>query len=679
MYLRMYFLESRAMLKRTKACLLFIALVVAFMAPLAADAAGLGRLTVTSTPGQPFKAEIDLVAVKKEEKLSLSARLAPQETFRQANVDYLPLLSTFKATVETRSDGLPYVKIVSPQAVAEPLLNMLVELNWPSGRLLREYTVVLAQPENDAHPPAKPVIQAGSNGSAKGEPAIEKTHEKTHSSIKHEAKTPVVAESAPQAVKTPGVYGPVKQGDTLGGIVNNIPLPTGTSFNQMLVALRRANPDAFIDNNMHQLMAGPVLRIPDGGEIAAVSPAEANKEIRVQTVDWNQRRLPSAVVVAEELKQTITGKIDRTVEADGIAAREPATEVLKLSKGVEPWNADKDASNMGSSLGEKKSEQPGAQDRLHAMEEDVTAKSRALREANERIALLEKNIKELQQLLELKNLALAEMQKRTEGIRPGTATASVLPATVPLQPELDRGSPVAAQPPAQPVTLSINPPISQLPSSGTEANEPEQVAANQATADEAAETVEIAKPAQSAKLTHEQTPGADTGTRTRGKGTIIDDLVANFEYLGGALVLLITGIVGVSMARGPKSSSLFDSDEDAISSVPPSQPRDRAQGTLVSPGADTAGLAHEAGPVAFTEREVADIGLNTDGVRSAEQLKEEFEKRDTHWHEIVNKVDLARAYREMGDKDAARQILQEVIEEGDARQQESARLMLANL
>ncbi len=677
MYFTYVFLESRAMLKRTKACLLFIALIL----PLAAGAAGLGRLTVTSAPGQPFKAEIDLVAVKKEEKLSLSARLAPQETFRQANVDYLPLLSTFKTTVETRSDGLPYVKIVSPQAVAEPLLNMLVELNWPSGRLLREYTVVLTQPENDAHPPAKPLIQANSPGSVKGDPATEKTHEKNHSSIKHGEKTPVVAESAPQAFKTPGVYGPVKQGDTLGGIANNIPLPTGTSFNQMLVALHRANPDAFIDNNMHQLKAGPVLKIPDSGEIAEVSPAEANKEIQVQTVDWNQRRLPSAVAVAEELKQTVTGKIDRTVEADGIAAREPATEVLKLSKGAEPWNAANDASNMGSNPGEKKSEQPGTQDRLHAMEEDVTAKSRALREANERIALLEKNIKELQQLLELKNLALAEMQKRAEG-RPGAATASVPPATVSLQSAPGPEAPVAAQPPAQPVSRSISPQISQLPSSGIEANEPEQVAANQATADEAAETVEIAKSVQPAKLTHEQASGVDTGTgtRTRGKDTIIDDLVANFEYLGGALVLLITGIVGVSMVRGPKSSSLFDSDEDAVSSsVPYSQPRDSAQGTLVSPGADTAGLAHEVAPASFTERDVAGTGLNTGGTRSAEQMKEEFEKRDTHWHEIVNKVDLARAYREMGDEDAARQILQEVIDEGDARQQESARLMLANL
>ena len=99
---------------------------------------------------------------------------------------------------------------------------------------------------------------------------------------RHDGKMPV-AESLASG-KTHTVYGPVKQGDTLGGIAKDIVLPSGASFNQMLVALHRANPDAFIDGNMHQLKAGPVLKIPDSNEIAAISPAEANQEVQVQTV-----------------------------------------------------------------------------------------------------------------------------------------------------------------------------------------------------------------------------------------------------------------------------------------------------------------------------------------------------------------------------------------------------------
>ena len=275
---------------------------------------------------------------------------------------------------------------------------------------------------------------------------------------------------------------------------------------------------------------------------------------------------------AEELKQTVTGKIDRTVEADNFTAREPAKEVLKLSKGAEPWDSNKDASNMGANLGTgsgpRQSEQAGAQARLEAMEEDIIAKSRALREANERIALLEKNIKELQQLLELKNLTLAEMQNRAEAVQPVAAAVSVQPAATSPQPESGPEAVAVAQPLILPST--------QVSSSGIEANDTEQAAASPAdpaSPQSADEPVEIAKPVQLAKLTPEPIQGTDAGARARprdkGTGTIIDDLVANFEYLGGALVLLITGIVGVSMVRAPKSSSLFDSDEDSISQSRP--------------------------------------------------------------------------------------------------------------
>ncbi|HEU4855066.1 MAG TPA: fimbrial protein FimV, partial [Nitrosospira sp.] len=106
-------------------------------------AAGLGRLTVNSVQGQPFKAEIDLVTVTTEEKSSLNAHLASLDVFRKVNVDYSPLLSTFRTTIEIHPDGQPYIRIVSPQPVDEPFLNILIELNWASGRLLREYTALL--------------------------------------------------------------------------------------------------------------------------------------------------------------------------------------------------------------------------------------------------------------------------------------------------------------------------------------------------------------------------------------------------------------------------------------------------------------------------------------------------------------------------------------------------------
>ena len=135
-------------------CLFLIVLV----APCALHAAGLGNLTLNSYLGQPFKAEIDLVAVRKEEIPSLVASLASRDTFRQANVDYAPFLFTFEISVENRADGQPYIKIISPQRVVEPFLSMLIELNWSSGRLIREYTVLLDPPE-DVLLPTAPAVQ----------------------------------------------------------------------------------------------------------------------------------------------------------------------------------------------------------------------------------------------------------------------------------------------------------------------------------------------------------------------------------------------------------------------------------------------------------------------------------------------------------------------------------------
>lgn len=287
-------------------------LLIVFLSPVLVHAAGLGRLTVNSGLGQPFKAEINLVSVEKEEKASLTARLAPQEIFRQVNVDYLPLLSTFKASIESQPDGSAYIRIVSPQPVSEPLLNILIELNWPSGRVLREYTVVLAPPEINAHPPVTPVTQTPLPASVKAEPA---TAEKPGVPVKGsviDENMPVTGHASGSKAHT--VYGPVKHGDTLSGIVKNIVPPPGVSFNQMLVAVHRANRDAFFGNNMHQLRMGPILRIPDNGEIGAITAEEADREVKIQTADWNRRKVAEVAGAAKELKQTDTGQMESAAD-----------------------------------------------------------------------------------------------------------------------------------------------------------------------------------------------------------------------------------------------------------------------------------------------------------------------------------------------------------------------------
>ncbi|HWN30577.1 MAG TPA: fimbrial protein FimV, partial [Burkholderiales bacterium] len=105
--------------------------------PWAAHAAGLGKLTVNSSLGQPLALEIDLLGVQKGELDTLAAKLAAPDTFKQANIQYISALSGVKFSVEKKPDGQPYLKLKTLQPVNEAFLDFLIELNWASGRLVK--------------------------------------------------------------------------------------------------------------------------------------------------------------------------------------------------------------------------------------------------------------------------------------------------------------------------------------------------------------------------------------------------------------------------------------------------------------------------------------------------------------------------------------------------------------
>src|SRR6266850_4421273 len=109
-------------------------------------AAGLGQLTVISPLGQPLNAEIEIVSLQAGEEEGLVARLASPEAFRAAGIDFNPALVTVRFTIERRG-GRPLLRVKTTQPVNDPFLEMLVELQWTTGRLVREYTVLLDPPE----------------------------------------------------------------------------------------------------------------------------------------------------------------------------------------------------------------------------------------------------------------------------------------------------------------------------------------------------------------------------------------------------------------------------------------------------------------------------------------------------------------------------------------------------
>ncbi|BCB26418.1 motility protein FimV [Sulfurimicrobium lacus] len=418
------------------------------LSPLAADAAGLGKLTVTSALGQPLRAEIELVSVQKDELSSIAARLASADAFKEASIERSGALMDIKFNVDQKKDGSPVLKLSTVQPLNEPFLDMLIELNWAAGRLLREYTVLLDPPGYAAPQSVAPVAVSTVKSAVTAAPAPRQESSPIPSGKAAEAKpanapTPATQTAAPEKqngeIKS---YGPVKKGETLNGIASQLK-PEGYNLEQMLVALYQNNKNAFSGNNMNRLKAGQILRVPEEQQLASVNRSEASHEVKAHTSDWNayRQKLAAAVTEApapkvEAPRQEAKGKITTAVE-DKAALPAPSKDVLKVTKGEAPANA-KDMQSL--------------QSKVQSLQEETTAREKSLKEANDRIAALEKNIKEMQQLIELKNKNLADLQKQATAKPEPVAPPPPPPVAATVKP----AEPVAK--PAEPVTSPVEPP-----------------------------------------------------------------------------------------------------------------------------------------------------------------------------------------------------------------------------
>ena len=357
-------------------------LVVGFflLMPWVAHAVGLGKLTILSALGQPLLAEVELVSVQTDELATLVARLARPEAYTQANISYSPALVGVRLSIERRAGGQPYIKIISTRPVNEPFIDLLVELNWTQGRLVREYTALI---DPIGYTPAEPIAPVA--------PSVAVTPPVTlESQPIAPAPQPPVAAAAAAADKA---YGPVKRGETLFRIASKVK-PEGVTLEQMLVSLYHANPDAFAAN-MNRLKTGKILRVPEKERVIATGQSEAVKEVRVQAADWNVYRQKLAEAAGEtparESKSAASGKITTKVD-DKAAGKAAPKEVLKLSKG-EPT-----AGKASDGKGARRS----VTNRIRVLEEEVIAREKALAEAHNRIAQLEKTLNDIQRVTEIK-------------------------------------------------------------------------------------------------------------------------------------------------------------------------------------------------------------------------------------------------------------------------------------
>jgi pilus assembly protein FimV len=286
-----------------------IALVALLAAPLAASAAGLGRLALFSMVGEPLNAEIEVVSVAAGERDSLAAKLAPTEVYDRAHVAPIPRPDGLRVALERKADGREVVRITSTEPLDKPLVNLLVELAWAGGGVTRQYSFLLdavdrrAPAVATAPPPAVEPWRAPPTASAPA-PAAQPAPAPAEAApapapapapAVQPARPAEVAAAAPEspaprrpepsaarapAPAAPGAYA-VQSGDSLLKIAQAV-RPEGVSTPQMMVAIYRANEDAFIDGNMDRLRGGRTLKIPDRDAAAAVPEEEARKLIIAQ-------------------------------------------------------------------------------------------------------------------------------------------------------------------------------------------------------------------------------------------------------------------------------------------------------------------------------------------------------------------------------------------------------------
>lgn len=369
-----------------------------------ANAAGLGRLTVLSGLGQPLRAEIELTSVARDEAGALVAKLASPDAFRQANLDFNAALLTLQFNIETQGDR-QFIRVSSTQPLNEPFVDMLLELNGPNGRLIREYTFLLDPPELRT---TQAVVVAPSTipelGVAGTQAATTSQQPRAGRQAQSAAPVSVPAGATASAIsQDPGSDYEVRQGDTLTRIASQV-RPAGVSLDQMLVALYQSNPDAFVGKNMNRLKAGHILSVPTAEAAESVDTTEARNLIVAQAADFNayRQRLAGQVASAAaqpagEARQGASGRITARVEEPSTPAAE-AQDKLQLSHAT----ADADAKAGAVSA------------------EDLIASEKARAEAEARIKELEKTVGDLQKLLELKNQDLAAQQQQAEAGAPAT-------------------------------------------------------------------------------------------------------------------------------------------------------------------------------------------------------------------------------------------------------------------
>ncbi len=446
-----------------------LAVSVATSYPVALNALGLGELQSSSQLNQPLNAQIELLSTNAKEVAQLRVKLASADVFNRVGIDRPTYLNSLKFRTTTQN-GKPVILVSSAQPVQEPFLNFLLEVSWPQGQLLKEYTVLLdppvlmqagdATPQNTASVRAEPkssgvVNRADANkqqnqqqaSSAKTAQASMLETEAKIAEQEEKQKAGLLGAARLVAASTRVSRGKkyrVRRGDTMHKVTSRLRYP-GVTSSQMMIALFKANPHAFAKNNINYLKTGEVLTQPSRADVSLSSKSAARAKIKQHYAAWKQYRkgLASKTVAqkpvvangtkssavadaAKEASNPDNQNASKTADAQAEADTSSTAKLSVVGSKPEAANAN-DVSGSGT---------PELQKKLALAEEALASTSSKNAELETRVGRLEAIVRKKDRLITLKNERLSRLESQL-------ASAGVANVDKPLIDSSMAGKPVA--------------------------------------------------------------------------------------------------------------------------------------------------------------------------------------------------------------------------------------------
>jgi pilus assembly protein FimV len=647
---------------------------------LYSHAAGLGSLEVKSVLGEPLRAEVAISAAPSEVP-SLEARLASPSAYQSAGLVYTGIVSRLTVTLNKAGDE-PVLTITSTGPINEPVVDLLLELSWSSGRVSREYTAFIdppfivaereklrvqeatarAEPGDEGAEtraaslpdaprpqplPQEPVgetVTVTSPEAAIGEgveaAAVAVMPEAVEETVLSPVETiggsdPTMLEAFPDpsslpadetmalektmAIDTGKPIGVIR-GDTLSKIAlaNK---PADVTLEQMLVVLFRNNPDAFSGDNMNRLRSGKIIRLGDPDEYREVNQAQALREVRVQYSDFKAYR---ERVAAAAMQQTVGEQPAQQTAAGAVTPKveDGASEATQTASEVVKLSRGEPA--VAGQTGAAPAE-------VRALEEKLLASEKALEDSNDRVARLEQIIEDLQKLAEVQSQDMAKLQSQsTTTAQPAATQKRGLAPAPPQQPSREVGS--APVTPGTQTTVQADQPAGGVPTT------PPAAVTSEATAQ--------APPQIPA------TPSAQEPVRRAPAPapSVLDQLIEKPYLLAVPLVVLLLIGLGLSRLRGRKTKARSEAYSPATTAAGTAAVASSSGTFAPADNEERLESTDAGGGEAVDPLEEADIFLAYGRDAQAEELLKEALSTEPMRFEIHAK--LAEIYAKRSDKEA---------------------------